>query len=164
MFNGIWPEPTNKRFNSAYLQIKYLFSRKIHSTRQNFYLFIISHHDVSEKKIFKNKKNRVRLSIVDFPAKPAKQKKQVALKKSLRLHTRGTPAAAAERVNKYFEKFFFFSKFLIWPSGLPRRQSLPQIAARWRYRLPSNNLTAHYNSQFFVSIHFDFDQEAQKCL
>ena len=26
----------------------------------------------------------------DFPAKPAKQKKQVALEKSLRLHTRGT--------------------------------------------------------------------------
>ena len=25
MFNGIWPKPTNKRFNSAYLQIKYLF-------------------------------------------------------------------------------------------------------------------------------------------
>ena len=66
MFNGIWPEPTNKRFNSAYL---------------------------------KNKKIRVRFSIVDFPAKPAKQKKQVALKKSLRLHIRGTPATAAEQVN-----------------------------------------------------------------
>ena len=59
MFNGIWPEPTNKRFNSAYLQI------------------------------------RVRFSIVDFPAK---QKKKVALKKSLRLHTRGGPAAAAEQM------------------------------------------------------------------
>ena len=52
-----------------------------------------------KKRFFKNKKNRVRFSIVDFPAKPAKQKKQVALKKSLRLHTRGTPPAAAERVN-----------------------------------------------------------------
>ena len=31
MFNGIRPEPTNKRFNSAYLQIWYLISRKIHS-------------------------------------------------------------------------------------------------------------------------------------
>ena len=29
--NGIRPEPTNKRFNSAYLEIKYLISRKIHS-------------------------------------------------------------------------------------------------------------------------------------
>ena len=40
----------------------------------------------------------MRYSIVDFPAKPAKQKKQVALKKSLRLHIRGGPAAAAEWV------------------------------------------------------------------
>ena len=31
MFNGIRLEPTNKRFNSAYLPIKYLISRKIHS-------------------------------------------------------------------------------------------------------------------------------------
>ena len=46
----------------------------------------------------KTKKIRVRFSIVDFPAKPAKQKKQVGLKKSLRLHTRGAPAGAAERV------------------------------------------------------------------
>ena len=53
-----------------------------------------------QKKDFsKIKKIRVRFSIVDFPAKHAKQKKQVALKKSLRLHTRGTPTAAAERVN-----------------------------------------------------------------
>ena len=54
-----------------------------------------------KKRFFKNKKIRVRFLIVDLPAKPAKQKKQVALKKLLRLHTRGTPAAAAERVN-YF--------------------------------------------------------------
>ena len=54
-----------------------------------------------QKKIFfKNKKIIVRFSIVDFPAKPAKQKKQVALKKKLlRLHTLGTPVAAAEQVN-----------------------------------------------------------------
>ena len=31
MFNGIRLEPTNKRFNSAYLQNKYLICRKIHS-------------------------------------------------------------------------------------------------------------------------------------
>ena len=46
----------------------------------------------------KTKKIKVRFSIVDFSAKPAKQNKHVALKKSLRLHTRGAPAAAAERV------------------------------------------------------------------
>ena len=50
-----------------------------------------------KKRFFENKKIRVRFSIKDFPAKPAKQKKQVALKKSLRLHTPGGPAAAAER-------------------------------------------------------------------
>ena len=37
-------------------------------------------------------------SIWDPPAKPAKQKKQVAPKKSLRLHTRGSPTAAVEAV------------------------------------------------------------------
>ena len=97
-----------------------------------------------KKRFFENKKIRVRFSIVDFPAKPAKQKKQVALKKSLRLHSRGAPAAAAERLYKFLEKNIFFSKFLIWPSGLPRPTS-SKITARWRYRLPSNNLTAHYN-------------------
>ena len=66
---------------------------------RNFFLFITSHHYVLEKKVFqKQNKKRVRFSIVDFPAKPAKQKKQVALKKSLRLHTRRGPAAAAEWV------------------------------------------------------------------
>ena len=53
---------------------------------------------------------------------------------------------------------FFFSKFLILPTGLPRRPLPPKIAARWRYRLLINNLTAHYNSQFFVSFHLCFNQ------
>ena len=102
MFNGIWPEPTNKRFNSAYLQIKYLIFRKIQSN--TFLLdktFIFSSQVTmmfQKKRFFENKKIRVRFSIVDFPAMPAKQKKQVALQKSLRLHTRGAPVAAAERV------------------------------------------------------------------
>ena len=61
-----------------------------------------------KKRFFKIKKIRVRFSIGDFPAKPTKQKKQVALKKSLRLHTRGGPAAAAERMYKFFEKNKFF--------------------------------------------------------
>ena len=69
-------------------------------TRQNFYLFITSHHDVSEKMIFQKQKNQSEIFNCGLPcqARQAK-KKQVALKKSLRLHTRGTPAAAAERVN-----------------------------------------------------------------
>ena len=50
------------------------------------------------KEKIKTKKIRVRFSIGDFPAKPAEQKKQVALEKSLRLHTRGGQTAAAEQV------------------------------------------------------------------
>ena len=145
MFNGIWPEPTNKRFNSAYLQIKYLIFFEKFTIIHFDYTKLLSFHHKSPW-CFKNKKIRVRFSIVDFPAKPAKQKKQVALKKSLRLHTRGAPDAAAERVYEFFEKNYFFSKFLILPSGPPRRRSSPKIAARWRYRIPSNNLTAQYNS------------------
>ena len=70
----------------------------------------------------------MRFSIVDFPAKPAKQqKKQVALKKSLRLHTCGAQAAAAERL--YF--FFFIIIFQnSWSGpqaylGANRRQKSP---------------------------------------
>ena len=40
-----------------------------------------------------------------LPSPPSK-KKQVALEKLLRLHTRGGPAAAAEQVNYFFEFFF----------------------------------------------------------
>ena len=35
---------------------------------------------------------------MDLPAKPAKKLKRVAIENSFRLHTRGTPAAAAELV------------------------------------------------------------------
>ena len=101
MFNGIRPEPTNKRFDSAYLQINFLICRKIHSdtflTRRNFSLLITSHHEVLEKKdFFKTKKMESDFFIRDPIAKPAKQKKQVALEKSFRLQTRGGLVAAAE--------------------------------------------------------------------
>ena len=37
-----------------------------------------------------------------------------------------------------------------WP---PRRwRSLTEIAAKWRYRPPIKNMTAHYNSQFFCQL------------
>ena len=62
------------------------------------------------------------------------------------------------------KKFFFFSKFLILSTGLPRRRLPLKIAARWRYKLPTNNLTAHYKSQFCVNFYFCLAQEAQKCL
>ena len=47
----------------------------------------------------------------------------------------------------------------------PRRWRFPaEIAARWRYRPSIENMTAQYNSQFCVSFHCCFLQEAQKRL
>ena len=100
---GFGPNPLINGLILHTFKLNKFFSRKIHSN--TFWLdktFIFSSQVTmmfQKKRFFKNKKIRVRFSIVDFPAKPAKQKKQVALKKSLRLHTRGTPAAAAEWVN-----------------------------------------------------------------
>ena len=67
-------------------------------TRRNFFPLITSHHDVFKTRFFENKKIRVRFLIGNPPNKPAKQKKLVALENSLRLHTSGGPAAAAEAV------------------------------------------------------------------
>ena len=61
-------------------------------------LFPIDHKSPwckKKKKKIENKKIKVKFSIGDPPAKPAKQKKQVALENSLRLHTQGGPAAEA---------------------------------------------------------------------
>ena len=82
-----------------------------------------------KKRFFENKEIRVRFSIGDFPAKSDKQKKQVALKKSLRLHTCGGPAAAAEWVYKFFEFFYLFFQNS-WSGshaylGADRRQKSP---------------------------------------
>ena len=56
----------------------------------------------------------------------------------------------------------------IWTFVTPlqprRRRSSTEIAARWRYRPPIKNITAHYNNQFCVSFHCCFLQEAQKRL
>ena len=101
MFNGIRPEPTNKPFNSAYLQIKFLICRKIHSN--TFWLdetFLVDHKSpwcFREKDFLKTKKSEW-----DFQLGTLRQahhvKIKVALEKSLRLHTRRGPAAAAEAV------------------------------------------------------------------
>ena len=62
----------------------------------------------------------MRISIVKFLAMPAKQKKQVAPKKSLRLPTRGGPAAAAVWVYKLLLCFYFFIYDLAhWPTSAP---------------------------------------------
>ena len=81
-----------------------------------------------KKRFFENKNIRVRFSIVDFPTKPAKQKKQVALKKSFRLHTRGGPAADAEWVYYFFEKNNLFQNSWSGPQaylGADRRRKSP---------------------------------------
>ena len=71
----------------------------------------------------------MRFTIGDFPAKPAKEKKQVALKKLLRLHTRGGPAAAAEQV--YYFVFIFFIFFI--PDLAHRPTSAAIVAENCRY-------------------------------
>jgi len=60
-------------------------------------------------------------------------------------------------VGRFNENFFKIPDLVHWRTAAP-------IAARWRYRLASNNLAAHYDSQFCVSFRFGFDQEAQKYL
>ena len=79
MFNGIRLEPTNKRFNSAYLHSKYLISRKIQSNAlwldETFSCWSQVTMMFWKKKILENKKIEVRFSNVDAPAKPTKQKK-----------------------------------------------------------------------------------------
>ena len=67
-------------------------------TIQNFFLLITSQHDVLEKKFFENEKNQSEIFHWGPPRQSRQGKKQVPLEKSLRLHTRGGPAAAAEGV------------------------------------------------------------------
>ena len=50
----------------------------------------------------------------------------------------------------------------LWP---PQRRRFPaEIAARWCHRPPIKNMIAHYDSQFCVSFHCCFLQEAQQRL
>ena len=102
MFNGIRQEPTNKRFNSAYLQIKYPISRKIHiNTFWLEKLFPVDHKSPwcsTNKDFLKTKKSKWDFQLGTPRPSPPSKTKQVSLEKSLRLHTRGSPAAAAEVV------------------------------------------------------------------
>ena len=120
-------------------------------TRQNFFLLITSHHDVSEKKILQKQKNLSEIFNQRLPCQARRGKKTNSSWKIIEVtHSRRSGRGHGTGVLIFWQKYFF-SKFLIWPTGLPWRRSSLKIAARWRYRLPSNNLTAHYNSQFFVS-------------
>ena len=51
-----------------------------------------------KKRFFENKKNQSEIFNWGHPCQARQAKKQVALKKLLRLHTRGALAMAAERV------------------------------------------------------------------
>ena len=65
------------------------------------------------------------------------------------------------RLGKWFSKQPSTKVFLL--AKIPElvyRIATALIAARWPYRLPVKNLTVHYNSQFCVSFHFCFAQEA----
>jgi hypothetical protein len=80
-----------------------------------------------KKRLVKNKKIRVRFSIVDLPAKPAKQKKQVSLKKLLRLHSRRSGRGDGTGVLIF--GFFFFFKI---PDLAHRPTSAPIVAENRR--------------------------------
>ena len=133
-------------------------------TRLNLFLLITSHHDVLEKNIFWKQKNLS--EILNWgPSRQARQTKKN--KKPLKNHWGYTLAEVRLRLrkqcNNYFTKTFFLQNSLSCPQaylGAGRCRSLPEIAARWRYRLHSNNLTEHYNSQFLIRFYFGFDKEA----
>ena len=111
----------------------------------------------------KTNKIGLRFSHGEPPAKPAKQEKTSSSWKIIEVtHSRRSGRGRGSGVIIILLKLFS-SKFLILFTDVPRRRSPPEIAARWRNRLPSNNLTAHYNSQFCVSFNSGLDQEAQKC-
>ena len=99
---GFGPNPlSNKQFNSAYLQIKYLIFIKIHSnTLWLDKTFIFSSQVTIMFQIFFFFKKKYQSEIFNCgpSCQPRQAKKKVALKKSLRLHTRRTPAAAMEQV------------------------------------------------------------------
>ena len=65
-------------------------------------------------------------------------------------------------------KMCYYTSSHIWTYVTPcpplRPRFPTKIAARWRYRPPIKNMTAHYNSQVCVSFHCCFLQEAQKSL
>ena len=87
------------------------------------------------------------------PAKPAKQKKeQVALEKSLRLHTCKTRLRPRKGCNNYFTKTFFLQNSLSCPHtylGAGRHRKSPLDGA--------TDFLATLHSQFFVNFHFGFD-------
>ena len=165
MFNGIWPEPTIKRFNSGYLQIKYLISRKIHSNTfwlDKTFIFLSQVTMMFQKKrFFKNNTIRVRFSIVDIPATPAKQKKTSSPWKIIEIpHLRKSGRGRWSVVIVILLKLFFFKIHDL----VHRRTSAPVAAGNCRIDGATDFLATIWQHITTVScFYFGFDQEAQKC-
>ena len=147
MINVIRPVSTNKRFNSAYLQIKYL--RKIHSN--TFWLdkiFPVDHKSpwcCRQKDFLKTRKSGSDFLLGTILPSPPSKKKNSPWKIIDVSHSRKSGRGRRRGVIIILLKPFFFKI----PDLVHRRTSapvVPEMAARWRYRLPSNNMTAHYNS------------------
>ena len=130
MLNGIRPEPTHKRFNSAYLQNKFPICRKIYS---NYFsldkTFPVDHKSpyCFKKKFFlKTTKVEIRFSIGDPPAKPAKQKKKTSSSwKFIEVtHSRRSGRGRGSGVIIILKKYTTWLPSLTWKL-LPRQHLLP---------------------------------------
>ena len=111
MFNVIRPEPTDKRFNSAYLQIKFLFSRKFHSN--TFWLhkifFCWSQVIMMFKKKLKTKKNLSEIFNWEPPRQARQAKKTSISWKIIDItHSRKSGSGCGSGVIIIFLKLFFF--------------------------------------------------------
>ena len=110
----------------------------------------------------KTKKIKVRFILVEPRRQASQNPWEVRYKKN---PSGNTLAELRQRLRKSSIKQFTikcFFLFLIFSRGLPRWRSPAEIAARWRYRPPIKNLTAHYNSPFCVSFSFLFPPGSPK--
>ena len=76
-------------------------------------------------------------------------KKQVAIENSLRLHTRARKSGRGREsciIIMLLKIFFLLIPDLVHGPTTQQRWSPTKIAARWRYRLPMENLTANYKT------------------
>ena len=165
MFNGIWPERTNKRFNSAYLQYKFLICRKIPSN--TFWLYKTcscwsQFNLMFKKKDFKKiQKKWSQILNWGLPRQARQAKKTSSSWKFIEFtDSRRSGRGHRSGVMIILLKLFFFKNSWSCPQtylGAGRRRKSPLDGAIDFLK----NLTAHYNTQFCISFHFGFDQEAQ---
>ena len=130
MFNGIRLEPTNKRFNLPYLQIKYLISRKIHSDTfwpdKTFFCWSQVTMMFLKKRFFENKK---KWSEIFNGVPPAKQKKTSSPWKIIEVtHSRKSGRGRESGVIIILLKIFVFKI----PDLVHRRTLAPAAAGNRR--------------------------------